>query len=1014
MASEEERQKMRFLNKAVLLILAVLVSLQAQDITKGSIAGVVRDASGAVIAGASVKLTSPYGDRSTTTNSVGEYSFPNLVVGTGYNLTVEQQGFGSAKANNLEVNVNRQNTHDFVLQIGTAAQTVEVTGEGAATIDLSTTTIGADISESLYKNVPVGRNISSVIAMAPGVTDGVGTGAANPSINGASGLENQYIINGANVTDPGFGGFGTYSRVFGSLGNGVNFDFVQEVQVKSGGFEAQYGQALGGVINVLTKSGSNNYHGSFYAYFAPRRFEAERPDVNQVVQNVTTRIVAAGNYDFGGDFGGYIFKDKLFWYGGVNPQFAHSYRSAAATVPVTGKPTGFANASLGVIDVPTHTLNYVGKINWNINSKHQIEGSVFGDPSSIPVGFTRVSSLSSSDTLRQSGIDFGSRTWTGRYNGALSAKMIVSLNYSNYFNSFTESPKANGIQVTDNTAVQEKTGSAKVFNGLGFIEGSESRVNELAAGGTNFLTFLGGHTFDYGYQFEDVQYDDNQRYTGADFQLPNLPAFGAAAGKTQFGATVTREHQGGVVTNPIVYRVTRGNYSPPATSVLTRYHSGFVQDAWQIGRRLTIKPGLRFEQQAETGTAFRYVFAHNWAPRIGVIFDPSGNRKTKLFANWGRFYEKIPLDIAVRSFSFESGIRGNLYKDQGPGAVPDLSAANFIGGTLAQSGGPGNLTFVAGGTKAEYQDEVVGGFEHEFSNSFTFSSRFVYRHMRRIIEDVSGINVTQNNAGVVQQYVVANPSASLDIFKNAVPCTIGTKGCDPTTGFTDIGSNPLGSDGVSDGFPNPYRIYKAMELIISKRFSTNFQVYASYRLSKLYGNFEGSFRNDNGQQDPNISSLFDFTNSDGMLGFQALPGILPANRTHQFKAFSNYQWRHFNVGAAWVIQSGTPITKFGAHPAYDNAGEIPLGPRGSVGNTDPTFPLDLHGDYTWKFGEKKSVKFIADLFNVFNQKRVIRVDQFFELNSTTLNPDYLKPDNQVFSYPYQRPFNARLAIRFDF
>src|SRR5207244_3211631 len=179
------------------------------------------------------------------------------------------------------------------IQVGQTASSVEVTAEGAPAIDLATTTIGADIGESLYKNVPVGRNISSVIAMAPGVSDGVGTGAANPSINVAYGPDNEYMI------------------------------------------------------NVLTKSGSNKYHGSFYGYFAPRQFEAERPDVNKVLTNVGTRIVAAGNYDFGGDLGGYLIKNKLFFYGGFNPQYGHSYRSA---------PPVFGNSSLGEIDVTTRTL----------------------------------------------------------------------------------------------------------------------------------------------------------------------------------------------------------------------------------------------------------------------------------------------------------------------------------------------------------------------------------------------------------------------------------------------------------------------------------------------------------------------------------------------------------------------------------------------------------------------------------------------------------------------------------
>jgi hypothetical protein len=294
------------------------------------------------------------------------------------------------------------------------------------------------------------------------------------------------------------------------------------------------------------------------------------------------------------------------------------------------------------------------------------------------------------------------------------------------------------------------------------------------------------------------------------------------------------------------------------------------------------------------------------------------------------------------------------------------------------------------------------------------SSRFVYRHLRRIIEDISGINVTQNLAGVPQQYVISNPSASLDIFQNAFPCHAGEPNCDAGTGFTAI-TNPLGADSVPDGFPNPSRIYKAMELIVSKRFSANWQLFANYRLSKLYGNFEGSFRNDNGQQDPNISSMFDFTNSDNKLADQFIPGVLPTDRRHQLKLFTNYQWRNLNFGLSWLAQSGTPISKFLAHPVYDNSGEIPSGGRGALGRTGWNFPVDLHADYTVPFGEQKRLKFVADLFNIFNQRKVTRVDQNFELDSTTPNPDFLKPNMLDFPfYPYMTPFHARLAVRFEF
>src|SRR5262249_11168786 len=154
---------------------------------------------------------------------------------------------------------------------------------------------------------------------------------------------NEYIINGADTTDPGFGGFGTYSRVYGPLGNGINFDFVQEVQVQTGGFEAQYGEALGGVVNVVTKSGTNDFHGDIYGYFAPHQFEAQRNDPTPLVTAYKGDYVQhVSSIDYGGDFGGRLIKDKVFFYGGINPLINTTSERADKS---------FANYALGVIPV---------------------------------------------------------------------------------------------------------------------------------------------------------------------------------------------------------------------------------------------------------------------------------------------------------------------------------------------------------------------------------------------------------------------------------------------------------------------------------------------------------------------------------------------------------------------------------------------------------------------------------------------------------------------------------------
>jgi hypothetical protein len=1030
---------MRNINRTLLLALMALTCLRAQDITKGSIVGVVKDASGAVVPGATVKLASPYGDRVTSTNTAGAYTFSGLVVGSGYAVSVAQAGFSTAAQRNLAVTINGTTTADINLEVGTAAQSVDVTADTTG-IDLSTTSIGANLDENLYKNVPVGRNIASVMAMAPGVADSDGAGAANPSINGASGLENEYVINGANVTDPGFGGFGTFSRVYGSLGNGINFDFIQEVQVQTGGFEAQYGEALGGIVNVVTKSGTNAFHGDVFGYFQPQGFEATRNNANPLLVNKTDFLVHQSSIDYGADFGGYILKDKLFFYGGFNPLTNSNFKEADPF---------YANSQLGVINRSLTTYDYTGKIDYNLGTKHQFEGSVFGDPSHSPMTFNNPMStvpLLNSDGTKnpvddsvESKFTYGSRTWTARYNGTLSPNWAVTVNYSNFYNSFTNTPLENGYQITDNTAVQTGTGGAITYGGIGFNEASVSRVNQMAVSSTHVFRFLGGHSITYGYQFEDDVYNDIYKYTGAPFQLPNLPELGPAAGQTVTGAAFTREYQGTPGASPIVLNFTRGNYSPPTVATDTRYNSGYFQDSWTFGR-LTIKPGIRFEQQELIGLNNAYTFAHNWAPRIGFVLDPFNDRKTKVYATWGRFFEKVPLDIAVRSLSDETSITGALYADPGPGQQPNLSPSNYIpGGNIAFQGGAANLESVAGGTSAQYQDEVAGGYEHEFAHNLTFTGRFVYRDLRRILEDMSGINVTQALAGVPQIYVVGNPSKSLDIFQNVSACSNPGVGNCTSSGFTAFANgttNPIGADGVSDGFPNPYRIYKSGEFIVTKRFA-NLQFYGSYVLSKLDGNFQGSYRSDNGQIDPNISSMFDFTNSDGRLTGQDVPGLLETDRTHQFKLFGNYTWHGFNLGASWLPTSGTPITDLLDHPAYLNAGEIPVcpasplplsttitpasflcpgGPRGAFGRTAWTFDFNLHGDYTIKLGERMRVKFVADLFNVFNEQKVIRVNQFGEQGGSpgTADPDFLKPALGTFANPYENPFNARLAVRFEF
>jgi hypothetical protein len=184
------------------------------------------------------------------TDGDGRFSSPFLTPGT-YTVRAELQGFKAAEARNIVISLDTTTTINLKMEVGGLTETVEVIG-AAASIDTRTTTIGGVLDSEMLSLVPIGRRMTDALYLVPGVSSGGAVGRANPSISGASGLDNQYIVDGVNVTNTGYGAIGSYSIIFGSLGTATPFDFIKELQVKSGGYEAEYGQAMGGLVNVVT------------------------------------------------------------------------------------------------------------------------------------------------------------------------------------------------------------------------------------------------------------------------------------------------------------------------------------------------------------------------------------------------------------------------------------------------------------------------------------------------------------------------------------------------------------------------------------------------------------------------------------------------------------------------------------------------------------------------------------------------------------------------------------------
>jgi len=1155
------------LSIALIALLFLLTGLgfaqaSAESAVRGNLAGSVVDPSSALVQGAKVTLSGPMGERSTETDQEGRFLFQVLVPGS-YSVKVEKQGFKSTDVKGVEVGTGRTSSISVKLEVGTSATTVEVTG-GAITVDTESTAQASNLTDTFYQSVPVGRGVTGLFYAAPGVASGGGTGTANPSISGGTGLENNYIADGVSITDGAFGGIGVYSRVYGSLSSGINLSFVKEVQVKTGGFEAQYGKSTGGIVQIVTKTGSNAFHGSVGGYLAPQQLEATRLQVDdfglggsQQHFNLQGKILHQSNYDADAQLGGYVpgFKDHLFFFGSFNPQWNTDYNRFAqyrnpSDLGTGGLVAGGTQTHLGNFDVPVRVYSYAGKLTFRLSDHHQFEGSAFGDPT---YGDNNANGNAGPQTASKTTFDklqYGTRNVAVRYNGTLTPTWLFNASWAWGHNNLNDTPAfPNTYVVVDRiqrnpcgppvfssecTATTNALRGQYVRQGLGYFENTTGDNYGLNFDTQKVFKFLGQHTLGLGYRYDRSHYDGTKLRTGPTIPIdavtatngigldPSSPLFAAlikngtnasfqmrdaGPGKNFSHCGVTANYaelyvpgmtecpDGGI---PVFLRQDRGEFGLLNFKTTSRYHTVFAQDAWSPSKYVTISAGLRWEQQHVEGVNAHYTFNDNWSPRIGISVDPWGNRKTKITANFGRYTEALPLDAGIRSLSAEYDFSVTNWTPPNDGAGhmlinPDgtldfshFSVANnnpqFLTGISAQ-----DFSHAFGkGTRSEYLDEYVVGFEHEFGNSgVIFSARYNDRRIKRIIEDNAALSpeAFQNNLG--QFYTISNVNKNQDLFKNPVqidyvqvfdpvtglgtlapPATCTSSGtntgivdaqaldsngnpvtltngsnafCIPNA-FDATGLNQLtatyGADGIPDGFVDPVRKYQAVEFEVNKSLSKGWLMRANYRIAKLQGNYEGSFRNDNGQNDPNISSLFDFTRGDfNLLGQQFTPGVLNTDVHHLVNGFVSYtlsgnHLRGLTMGTGVHFQTGIPINNLFAHPAYQNAGEVPFcaddttncaSARGSLGRTKNWGNVDYHMDYPIRITEGTRLRLAADLFNLANSKTQLRVDQFRQSRFAVPNADFGKPTgvgpsavNGNTNPGYQRPFYARFAVKFEF
>lgn len=791
------------LSLALVAGLTTSPSLLADGTQVGSIGGVVRDAGGGPLAGAAVtaKGVKTGFRRDTVTGSDGSFTLRQLPIGD-YVVDIAFSGFQSANAT-ATVQTDKRTELNVALKLSNVVETVSVTAD-VPVIDKTQTASGATVNASFTQKLAVGRSYQSLIQLSPGVT-----GGANPNVRGALNSNNVFLFDGVDTTD----------TTTGTFGQNFNFEAIQEVAINTGGYSAEYGRASGGVVSVVTKSGTNQFHGSAKVLATNDRWDAQNTTKNQVTGASLARTKFDEiQYREAFTLGGPVLKDQLWFFG--------AYEYAKATTPQRQTLRGQEYQQA------TKTKLWSGKISWQASPSHSFEVSGSGDPID---GFVVDYWGASADLPALTGQDQGGKTWRFAWNGifspSLSAEATVATSESRIdvgtFNSPSGAPfyTFGGARVATSQlrAPHFNNDDGFYYNGatfVGFVERPRTQFNIAAS----YYARLGGmnHGFKAGVDYQSLKsdaqfaYPDNAVYTDDGFDLATRQFIPNAL--QIFDAPVLSRSKGKVW----------GFYA------LDRIDWG----------RLFLNIGFRVDVQDGSSDLGATTFDKTvFSPRLHAKYDVLGNGKTLVSAGYGRYYQSV-------NQGFSDGFAGIPQQTNNDLYIYNPATGRYDFDIRTQAGGndlPVNLAL-----KPSYSDDVTMAFEQRLGPEIGVSVRGTYRKWNDLIDDVKFFDAAGNR---VIRYENYEPAA---------------------------------------------RKYRGLEITLDKRFSRNFQVLASYTLSRT----EGNHFVDTG------SALGDYlTRNSTTAGLNGLIinevnkyGRAAYDRTHDFKAYGSYS---LPLGIVTLIGSPT-------------------------------------------------------------------------------------------------------------
>ncbi len=965
--------RFRRLRTFLVLTLAVLglTANVAYSQTVGDIEGTVTDTNGSPLPGASLEAKSPslQGARTKVSDAAGRFRFPALPPGV-YTVVASLSGFGKVEKSNIRVQLGATATIPISMSVSVKEEIV-VTGE-APVVDTTKTSVGTNATLESIQRLPLGRNFASIANTVAGTGTDV---SGNVTVYGATGLENSYIIDGVNTT----------GVKIGTQAKTLNNEFVQEVEVRTGGYEAEYGRVLGGTINVITKSGGNEFKGDVFGYYDNDSLAAgdgkteDRHTVLQGAYSVPKRI------DAGADLGGFFVKDRLWFFGAYDRVSQDQpYERGLATTRNSIPALRQAVFTTGTDNVRNDL--YSGKLTFRLGESNTLAASVFGDPGTFEgrASNTAVGSETSNRIDRK----VGGADFSAKYDGIFGTNFLVQAQFGFHQDKAGEtSPFSSSLYREQSQAGY--TTEALPGSGPVILRDELYHRNVYKASGT---FFMGTHEIKGGIDWEHLNSDFSETYGGNDRLTLRLNAAGTTVRNVQhryFAVTPIEQNCTSLI-NPAKpwaidncngYRVAHSVDNTPTTDNVAL----FAQDSFKVLKNLTINAGLRYEQQSlkdYTGTALVKI-QNEWAPRIGIVWDLLNNGKSKVYGSYGRFYEIVPQDIQTRAL-------GNEYimfvRNSSQNSVDPINTvfpfAYVQGGELVQD----NL-------KGMYQDELIAGFEYEVAKNWAIGVKGIYKALGGVVEDRCDVAINPD----IAQYFTPGSSATCALINPGQGNSLGTikdptdKNCYPN-GDADADGNLVA--GLPCASTQARRYFRGIEFTVNHRFSDRFYLLASYLYSKLEGNYSGNLSQtrEGGQTDPNINADFDYPG----LVINAY-GNLRNDRTHQAKLSGYYAFPFgLTAGMNASYTSGRPYSIRGCTPDQIACGggysqEGYLVPRGSAGTLPAVYEADLHLEYGIRVGQV-SITPIVDVFNILNRQGVISREELFNNDGTI---DSNAPAHQV-------------------